>query len=336
MDNQNMEIEHLQFKFTMEEVIRLEPMLKEWFGIDRNNQYLQEAFKDHAGEKMQGATDKEEYKNEKGHYDIDAYIEAHFESLAKEELSMKISTDNYLHTIDDFCVKNQLEFTENNNAYQVLLYAYALLMKNRFELTEATQEDMNYEYQEYIHAVRPDMLKLYIGLHDKNNSNTTYKQYHKHCRISFGDLSPITIDEQTPWFQETLDRYLEKYLGVKSVKEAMQELNSVYGKTVGAKPNVTTIRYMWGTYHFLQTIPNCKSKTEKSVTRKQGRIIADLLNRFNLINYKNEETYEDYADGERTRTLLKKYLMDYDSIDDIINERKYKLSPNNKDTSRFF
>lgn len=331
-----MERDYLRLLFTMEEFIRLEPRLKKWFGIDRNNPYLQELFSNYASIKLKEASDKERYINEKGHYDVNAYAEAHFETLAKEEMSMRISTNTYLHTIEDFCEKNQLEITEKDEAYQVLLYAYAILMRNRLESTETIQEDMNYEYQEYIHAIRPDMLKLYIGLHNNDSQNDKITKYHKRCRISFGDLSPIKIDEQTPWFQMALDRYLEKYLGVKSVKEAEQELNVVYGKTVGAKPNVTAIRYMWGTYHLLQDIPNCKSKAEKSVTKRQGRIIADLLNRFNLIEYKEKESFSDYKDGERVRTSLKRYLIRYDSIDDIIKSQQYKVSPNNTDSSRYY
>ena len=123
--------------------------------------------------------------NEKGHYDVNAYAEAHFEALAKEELPMRISTDTYLLTIEDFCEKNQLEITEKDEVYQVLLYACALLMRNKLETTESTQEDMNYEYQEYIHAIRPDMLKLYIGLHHNDSLNDKVKKYHKQCRISF-------------------------------------------------------------------------------------------------------------------------------------------------------
>lgn len=331
-----MERDYLRLLFTMEEFMRLEPRLKEWFGIDRNNPYIQELFGNYASIKLDESSNKERYMNEKGHYDVNAYADAHFEALAKEELPMRISTDTYLLTIEDFCEKNQLEITEKDEVYQVLLYACALLMRNKLETTEATQEDMNYEYQEYIHAIRPDMLKLYIGLHHNDSLNDKVKKYHKQCRISFGDLSPIKIDEQTPWFQEALDRYLEKYLGVKSVKEAEQELYAIYGKTVGAKMNVTAIRFMWGTYHLLQDIPNCKSKTEKSVTKRQGRIIADLLNRLNLIEYKEKESFLEYMDGERVRTLLKSYLMRYDSIDEIIKSQQYKVSPNNTDSSRYY
>lgn len=331
-----MERDYLRLLFTMEEFIRLEPRLKKWFGIDRNNPYIQELFGNYASIKLDESSNKERYMNEKGHYDVNAYAEAHFEALAKEELPMRILTDTYLLTIEDFCEKNQLGITEKDEVYQVLLYAYALLMRSRLETTEPPLEDMNYEYQEYIHAIRPDMLKLYIGLHHNDSQNDNIRKCHKLCRISFGDLSPIKIDEQTPWFQMALDRYLEKYLGVKSVKEAEQELNVVYGKTVGAKPNVTAIRYMWGTYHLLQDIPNCKSKAEKSVTKRQGRIIADLLNRFNLIEYKEKESFSDYMDGERIRTSLKYYLMQYDSIDEIIKSQQYRVSPNNTDSSRYY
>ena len=333
-----MERDYLKLLFTMEEFIRLEPLLKRWFGIDRNNPYLQEAFMNNAGIKIKESPDIETYKNERGSYDVSAYAEAHFEALAKDELSMRISTDTYMHTIKDFCEENQLEITEKDDAYQVLLFAYALLLKYNLESTEPTQEDVNYEYQEYIHAIRPDMLRLYIGLHHNNfnNLNNGVTRCYSQCRISFGDLSPIKIDEQVPWFQEALDRYLKKYLGVGSVKEAEQELYDVYGKTVGAKMNVAAIRYMWGTYHLLQTIPSCKSKAEKSVTKRQGRIIADLLNRLNLIEYREKESFLDYMDGERIRTLLKSYLMRYDSIDEIIKSKQYKVSPNNTDSSKYY
>ena len=321
----------------MEGFLHLEPMLKEWFRIDRNNPYIQEVFMNYVSWKMKEAPDKGNFKNEKGRYNLNAYAEAHFNELAKEELFLKIPTDTCLDTIDDFCKKYQLGITKEDDAYQVLLLAYVLLMMSKN--TESTPlEDINYAMEEYIYAVRPDMLKLYIGLHSKDNKDRkdNKKSYYRQCRISFGDLKPIKIDEQTPWFQIALDRYLTQYLGVNSIEEAERELNLVYGKTVGAKMNVTEIIYMWGTYHLLQTIPKWKSKTKNSVTRAQGRIIADLLNRFNLIDYKDKESYEDYEDGERIRALLNSYLKQCDSIDDIIKAREYKLSPNNKDTTRFF
>ena len=318
--------------FTMDGFMHLEPRLKEWFGIDRNNQYIQEVFLNRAGERMKDAPDIDKYKNEKGCYDVNAYAEAHFNELKKEKLFMKMPANTRLHTIEKFCVENQLGITEEDDAYQVLLYAYVLLMKDRSKSTEEATpfEDTFYEYNEYIHAVRPDMLKLYIGRHKGN------RQYHKQCRISFGNFCAIKVDEKTPWFQDALDSYMEKYLGVKSVKEAEQELYAVYGKTVGAKMNVSAVRYMWGTYHLLQTIPKYKSKKEKSVTRKQSRIIADLLNRLGLIGYKEGEVFDDYTAGERIRPLLNSYLTQYNSIDEIIKARRYKTSPNNKDDTRYY
>ena len=63
-----MERRYLRLLFTMEEFIRLEPRLKKWFGIDRNNPYLQELFGNYASIKLKESPDKERYINEKGHY----------------------------------------------------------------------------------------------------------------------------------------------------------------------------------------------------------------------------------------------------------------------------
>lgn len=51
MNNINMERDYLKLLFTMEEFMRIEPLLKKWFGIDRNNLYIQEVFKYYAGKK---------------------------------------------------------------------------------------------------------------------------------------------------------------------------------------------------------------------------------------------------------------------------------------------
>ena len=55
-----------------------------------------------------------------------------------------------------------------------------------------------------------------------------------------------------------------------------------------------------------------------------------------LIEYKEKESFSDYMDGERIRTSLKYYLMQYDSIDEIIKSQQYRVSPNNTDSSRYY
>ena len=314
--------------FLMDGFLKVEERLKSWYGIDRNTimPYLLKA----ATEALYESKAKEKYKIN-GVYSVNAYMEEHIRDL-RVTLSSAVYDENL---IDSFCKDHELGLSKEDDEFEILELACFLLECCRSK-DETIDDVYNYEYREYIHAVRPDMLKLYIGLHAKNSPKASSRQYHKQCRISFGDLSPIKIDGQTPWFQEALDRYLEKYLGVVSVKEAEHELNSVYGEKVGAKMNTTAVRYMWGTYHLLQSIPKFNSKNEKSVSRKQARIITDLLNRLGLIRYKPKESFLDYQDGERIRPLLKYYLTYYNSLDEVIESRQYKTSPNNKDGFRYF
>lgn len=315
------------FNFPMERFLKVEKRLKEWFGIDRNiiKPYITES----AGIELLQSSDKEKYL-EGNKYNVEPYLEEHI-----NELTVFLPC-NISYTIQSFCNDNELNINNESDEYIILELACNILKCNRSE-NQTLKDWLEYEYHEYVHAIRPDMLKLYIGLHSKkDSSDPAKKRYHKQCEISFGNLKPIKIDEKTIWFQVALERYLEKYLGVKSIEEAEQELKDVYGNKHGAKMNVDAVKYMWGTYHLLQNIPDCKSTKEKSVTNKQGKIIADLLNRLNLINYKEKECFSDYKDGERIRTLLKNYLKRYNSLDEIIRAKEYKTSPNNKDAYNFF
>ena len=321
---------------TFAEFLRLEPKLKEWFGIDRSNKYIMETFLDYAGLKMKESQDKAKCEQKGVYFSVNTYAHEHFDELKEGQLPMKIPLSHGLHIIENFCKENELGITEKDEAYQILLYAYAIISRERLDATNDSLQEIDYEYQEYTHAIRPDMLKLYIGLRSKNNKELPVNQYHKHCKITFEGSKPIKIDEQTPWFQTALERYLEKYLGVKSVKDAERELNTVYFNKVGAKMNERAIRLMWGTFHLLQSLPKFKSKNEKSVTNNQARIITDLLIRLNLIEYKPQESRIDYQDGERIRTLLKYYLKNYDTLDEIIDARQYKVSPNNENGTTFY
>lgn len=318
----------LNFIFTMDEFLKLEPRLKEWFGIDRNNIYVNNIFLQAALEEMKKSNNEGIYKVN-GYIDVNAYATEHFEELKDKKLYMEVPYDIY--KISDFC--NRYGLDEHDDACELLKYSYALTLKEKNELETNVMSDDYYNYEEYVHKIRPEMLRLYLGLHSKDNKETGKRHYHKQCKIFFGGLKAIEVGD---WFQVALDRYLEKYLGVNNAKEAERELNTVYGKQVGPKTNLTETKFIWGTYHLLQSMPIFKSKKEKSVTREQGRIIAALLIRLSLIEYKPKESYIDYKDGERIRTKLKYYLTHYDSLDEIIKAQQYKTSPNNKDCLRYY
>ena len=85
-------------------------------------------------------------------------------------------------------------------------------------------EDANQDFMEYAVAVRPEMLKLYIALHQLNKD----RSFHKSCYIRFGEKEEVEVDKVVPWFQMEIERYLEKYLGVQNLKEAELEYLNVY------------------------------------------------------------------------------------------------------------
>ena len=126
-----------------------------------------------------------------------------------------------------------------------------------------------------------------------------------------------------------LDRYLNKYLGVKNINEAEKELQQIYGKKVGAQLNKTVTRFIWGTYHLLQNVPNMKSTKQNSVTNEQSRFIHEYLVILGLIDPVEVEASSIRG---RLNNLLKKYS----TIDEVLDKRLYKTSPNNDNDWELF
>ena len=116
-----------------------------------------------------------------------------------------------------------------------LLFMAALLYRGK--ITEAPiseGENDNMLYQQYIHEVRPDMLKLYIALNQPKQKNG--KDFITDIKIAAGGNSPILINNKNSWLENRLNDYLHQYLGVNSLEEAQDELHFIYGdKKVGSK-----------------------------------------------------------------------------------------------------
>ena len=144
-----------------------------------------------------------------------------------------------------------------------------------------------------------------------------------------------------------LKRYLDKYLGVKDVREAEKELLVVYGGKCGPKLKKDEIRIIWGTYHLLQQSNEFKSGGEKIVSRLQSRLIADFLNCCGLGKREKkrekkeekvkekEEKVKVFLDEEHIRSQLNSYLKLFNSPEDFLAVSQYKLSPNN-DSGRYY
>lgn len=205
-----------------------------------------------------------------------------------------------------------------------LLFMAALLYRDRITeapISEGEYDDM--QYQQYIHEVRPDMLKLYIALNQPKQKNG--KDLNTDIKIAVGGNSPILINNKDSWLENKLNEYLHQYLGVSNLEEAHKELDFIYGnKTVGSK-KIDPIQslYIWGTYQLLQST-HLKSITEKVPTRPQANLIESYLKAIKLI-----KTDDDDTDANNIRSRLKYFLNRYDTVEALLDYRTFKLSPYN-------
>ena len=301
--------------------LEIEPQLKEFYGINRNDLF----------DIIQQSVDSNKLKEVSKPYSeihkANDFMECAFKVL--ESIYIQYN-DNQLDKFHVLC--NKYEIDESSTQHSILLFLFLLsAQEERENLT--VSEEAETEFWQYAVGVRPEMLRLYIALH---NGKTKYRKpknlYPKNpypIKIAFGDSSPIEVDTMFPWLQMAIDEYLDKYLGVKDVKEAKRELNTIYYKKVGAKLDTKEATYMWGTYHLLQTIEGLKSSKPKSVTRKQSRFITEYLSILNILDSKHTE-------AESIRGRLTRFLKTYDSLDELIQNTRYKTSPNNKGGWRYF
>lgn len=263
-------------------------------------------------------------------YGLDEIVLNNAIHFAKDKLfydpeeESKVDSENYIYLpilhkwhgskFDKFCKKYNID--DAPLVKKVLSFIYMF-----FPIEDPVMRDNN--YWEYVVQVRPEMLKLYIALHNGKNKYTNY------CKVTIGENKPVAIDKEIPWFQMAFERYLDEYLGVKDVKEAEQELLNVYGGKYGRKQNTEIVRLIWGTYHLLQMSDQFKSAPDQLVTNNQCRLISDLLILFEWL-----PSTED--DGMLVKQRIHHYLKNYDSLDELISATEYKLSPNNKSSMSYY
>lgn len=212
-----------------------------------------------------------------------------------------------------------------------LLFMATLLYRNRITevpISEGEYDDM--QYQQYIHEVRPDMLKLYIALNQPKQKNG--KELNTDIKIAAGGNSPILINNKDSWLENKLNEYLHQYLGVNSLEEAQDELHFIYGdKKVGSK-KIDSIQslYIWGTYQLLQDT-HLKSVKEKVPTRPQANLIESYLRAIELIEADDVDT-----DANNIRSRLSYFLNRYDTVEALFEHKTFRLSPNNINSTRLW
>lgn len=239
------------------------------------------------------------------------------------------TTQNFKNVANDICSLCKKMFEQDETGYKdivgTLVFMAAILNRNENGLSSSGDIDEFYWiYETYTSHVRPDLLRLYIARHKEENS------YHKSCHIRFGnDTASVEIQQLYPWFEKMLDRYLNKYLGVKDINEAEKELLHIYGKKVGAQLNKIEASFIWGTYHLLQNVPNMKSPKKNSVTNKQSRFIHKYLAILGLID-------PDKVEASSIRGRLNNLLKTYSTIEEVLDKRLYNTSPNNDNDWELF
>ena len=240
------------------------------------------------------------------------------------------TTENIVVTVpDSFNPKTIMEsyvtkLYNEDFASCALIFMAALLYRDRITevpISEGEYDDML--YQQYIHEVRPDMLKLYIALNQPKQKNG--KDFITDIKITAGGNSPILINNKDSWFENKLNEYLHQYLGVNSLEEAQEELHFIYGdKKVGSKKiNPIQSLYIWGTYQLLQDT-HLKSVKEKVPTRPQANLIESYLRAIELIEADDVDT-----DANNIRSRLSYFLNRYDTAEALLDYKTFKLSPYN-------
>lgn len=303
------------FSFSMKRFKELEPLLKQWFNIDRHTPDISKCISSSItpNDVLKNII-PEEYCTDTGHYDINKYA---FDFA--DELTMFLredsNPDNLLKFFKDYGIE------EDTTLFDILVFMFIYhetLNKGYYtDLDEAEQD-----FLQYAIGVRPEMLKLYVLLNETSYADT--------IKISSGNKKSIEIDIMVPWFRDAINDYLKKYLGVESVRDAKREFSMNYAPKNGAPTNWRITQYIWGIYNLLEGTEFIKSKTIGKVSRKQAKFIEDYLMAINLIDIFSN------IDANNIRSRLHYLFKTYDSIEQVTEELQYKSSPNNEDGTWLF
>jgi hypothetical protein len=185
--------------------------------------------------------------------------------------------------------------------------------------------DTGYEdYRQYVENIRPDMLKLYAVL----KRNEGIKPHN--ITLGIGSAPLIKLKNDQKWIEKMLLEYLDKYLGVNSLEEANEELNSLYSDSKGRRIKKSYMNYfICGTYRFISE--NIKQSVENKVTAEQCKFLIEYLMCIDMITPKDKICDPNTMQGV-IKSLLKSSS---DPVQNYLKYKDYRISPNN-DTMYFY
>ena len=303
------------YYFSAKTFKEIEPTLKRCFNIDRYTPEIDNCiFYSKNPQIMINVTIPEEYFDEEGCFDESSYLLEHINEIIIP-VGDTFNIENFIKFYKDYQLKVGTHF------FEILFFMFLYYQNGKkgfsTDLEMAVEDDMQYSIE-----VRPELLELFIAL-EENRKNEPIS-------IRLGSSKPIVLDKKIPWLREELVRYLHKYLGVASLKEAKREYLMNYAHKEGAPNNWKLNRYIWGVYNLLEETGTIKAKTERTVSRKQAKFIEDYLFAIGIINLDSK------IDEHNIRSRLNSLMKNYDSIEELTENLDYKSSPNNEDGTRLY
>lgn len=194
----------------------------------------------------------------------------------------------FVRTIPEF--KQYAKSFANNDATQqidikqvhTLTFMAAIFTRTIHHLIDDTDVfDMEQTQRIYSTTIRPNLLKLYIAL--KQNKGET-------ATIRFGEGKPITVDDKGfSWFHQMMEKYLDKFLAVESVKEAQEELEILYPTLMGkrVKSDQLYLNFiMASTYTYISR--NIIPSKENKITIEQCKLLSEFLIEFKFMPPKSK------------------------------------------------
>ena len=292
----------LEVTFDIPTIKKLEPKLYEHFGFTLDD-ILYELTQVYIRKSTNLTPEEKEIakqcKTENGATDA-----IKFALAIKENIHIRVTEtfpDSLKLLLDLFNEYNITELKDGETLSCILLFMAAIFNRDFNHLLDDTDYDyISEEYYEYIDKIRPDMLKLYLSLHQRKRAVSDK------LKISIQGNPPTELNNHGRWFENMLLTYLDTYLGVASKDNYYRNYT-------------LTSMFLFVRQYIIH------SGTDK-VTVEQCSFLHKYLTALNLIT--KEDKNNDLNNLQSTiRSLISSK---FSPLDKYKKGKEYKASPNNK------
>lgn len=247
-----------------------------------------------------------------------------FALLTQDSIYIRVTDDfpNCLNSTKELCDDYNIVELENGEEVSFILLFMATVFNRDLNnlLDDTEQANVQDDFNRYTYKIRPDMLKLYLGLCQKK------RQINNKLKISIQGNSPTKLENYECWFEEMLKNYLNQYLGVDNKEEAQNELDTLYSDRQGRKTDNFYLNYIFTSiYLFVQE--NIIHSKPNIVTVEQCKFLHSYFVSLNLI--KPEDKNNNLNNLQSTiKSLISSSV---NPLNRYKLSKQYKASPYNKD-----